>query len=277
MKRNRKHLFAEGMPFRLTKRPTAASPRPQRTYPPTRLGRVASVALAAVLTPETWFVVALALSASMAHAREPTATDKAFCDRYALIMQQALTVDRSGDPAAIARFRQTVIRDPQAYLIMPGLGVSLTTPPWITDVTEQSREHCLDEVRLNMRGYLPNDPDRPSPGNTADNHVKTIAVLPSEREAAATTPAAPPVGDEFEGSFKSQMGSDIPVSFKRHAAVCFGGTLVTVPRRGTTPLQTCGVREQPRAYVVRFPRDSFGEVSVPFSTMRPSKVDQAPK
>lgn len=189
MKSNRKPLFGEGTPFRLAKRPTAASPRPKRTYPPTRLGKVVNGVVAVLLTPETWFVAVLALSASIAHAREPSATDKAFCDRYALIMQQALTVDRSGDPAAITRFRQTVIRDPQAHLIMPGLGVSLTTPPWITDVTAQSRNHCLERVRYDQ---FPPLPGGGSPGNTPENHIGTITRLPSERDAAASAPTAQP-------------------------------------------------------------------------------------
>ena len=219
----------------------------------------------------------VAAAVNTAHAREPTHADRAFCDHYAAVLQQALEVDRSGDPAAIARFRQSVTRDPEAQLLMRGMGVSLTTPPWVTDVTEQSREQCLNEVRFNARGYLPNDPDRPKPENTTDAYVGTITRLPSERETAVSTPAAAPTGDEFEGSFKSQMGSDVRVSFKRHAAICFGGTLVTVPRAGLAPLQTCGVHEQPGAYVVRFPQGSFGEVSVPFSTMRPTQADQTAK
>ncbi|MFX1767831.1 hypothetical protein PWP93_35710 [Paraburkholderia sp. A1RI-2L] len=127
-----------------------------------------------------------AVSVGTAHAREPSRADQAFCDHYAAVMQEALEVDRSGDPAAIARFRQSVIRDPQAQLLMPGLGVNLTTPPWVADVTMQSRKHCLDEVRLNMRGFLPGDPERPKPESTPDAHIGTIARLPSERETAAS-------------------------------------------------------------------------------------------
>ncbi|MBN3761138.1 hypothetical protein [Burkholderia sp. Ac-20365] len=223
----------------------------------------------------TPFFVALALATSAVHAREPTRADQAFCDHYAAIMQKALEVDRGGDPAAIARFRQSVARDPEAQLIMPGLGVSRTTPQWITDVTVQSREHCLDEVRLNMRGWLPDDPERPKDVSSASNHVGAITRLPSERAAQASATSVPPAADQFEGTFIEQnMYTPVKVIFRRHAGICFGGTLVTVPRHGMKPLQTCGVREQSGAYIVRFPQDSFGEVSVPFSTMRTADVDQ---
>ena len=223
----------------------------------------------------TRLFAALVLTTSVVHAREPTRADHAFCDRYAAIMQKALEVDRGGDPAAAARFRQSVARDPQAQLIMPGLGVSRTTPPWIADVTVQSREHCLDEVRLNMRGWLPDDPERPKADNSAANHVGTITRLPSERAAQASASSVPPADDQFEGTFIEQnMHTPVKVIFRRHAGICFGGTQVTVPRRVMAPLQTCGVREQSGAYIVRFPQDSFGEVVVPFSTMRAVNVDQ---
>lgn len=264
MKRDWKSSTVERMRVRLNRRASVAAPRSNETHRRTRLGKAVSVVLAT-----------LTLSAAAAHARAPSAADKAFCDRYALIMQQALDVDRSGDRAAIAQFRQTVSRDPQAYLIMPGLGVSMTTPPWITDVTAQSREHCLDQVRLNMRGWLPGDPEAPKAENTPENHVGTVTVMPAKREALADAPTAPPDTDTFEGTFTTQMGSDVKVLFQRHAAICWGGTLVTVFRRTAKPLRTCGVDEKPDAYVVRFPRDSFGEVSVPFSTMRPANVDAA--
>jgi hypothetical protein len=120
-----------------------------------------------------------------AHGREPSRADVAFCDHYAAVMQEALEVDRSGDPAAIARFRQSVVRDPQAQLLMPGLGVSDTTPPWVTDVTARSREYCLDQVRLNMRGYLPNDPERSKVESAGGAQIGTITRLPSERAAVS--------------------------------------------------------------------------------------------
>lgn len=83
----------------------------------------------------------MSLATGSSYGRSPTAVDRAFCDRYAAIMQQALVLERRGDTAEISRFRQSVIRDPQAYLITPGLGDTTRAPPWITDVTDESRMH----------------------------------------------------------------------------------------------------------------------------------------
>ncbi len=134
-----------------------------------------------------------AMSAGAVQAREPTKADKTFCERYAEVMQKALDVDRSGDPVAINRFRQSVTGDPQAYLLLPGLGVSLTTAPWVTDVRQQSREHCLDQVRQNRRGFLPNDPERPEPVNTAESYVIRMPLQgeldPHAREATESVSA----------------------------------------------------------------------------------------
>lgn len=133
-----------------------------------------------------------AMSIGVTSAREPTAADTEFCNRYAEVVQTALEVDRSGDPAAINKFRQSVSEDPQAQLLVRGLGVSLTTPPWVADVTVQSRQQCLDEVMLDRRGYLPGDAERPKPENTAGSYVIR---LPSEHNPSVpTSPGAPPAG-----------------------------------------------------------------------------------
>lgn len=219
----------------------------------------------------------VAASAGSANAREPTGAGKAFCDRYAAYAQEELDAYRSGEPSNVLRFQQALSRDPQASQIMSmGLGWNFTTPPWVADVSGSARSKCLVAIQAGMWGLLPGDPDRPKIQNSADSHVGTITRLPSGGVATASVPATAPVADEFEGAFIEQsMHAPVPVSFKRHAAVCFGGTLVTVPRTGMAPLQTCGVREQPEAYIVRFPQGSFGEVSVPFATMRPVTIDQS--
>lgn len=112
-------------------------------------------------------------------ARNPTVADTAFCQRYAVVMQKGLEVQRSGDAIAIRTFRQEVMRDPQADLLVRGLGVTQVTPPWVANIVDESKRHCIDEVLNNMRGYLPGDPEAERPMNTPENHVGTINRMPS--------------------------------------------------------------------------------------------------
>lgn len=113
-------------------------------------------------------------------ARTPTMADENFCNRYASILQKALEVERSGNPDSIRSFRQTVIKDPQADIILRGMGAILTTPPWVKNIYSQSHEYCLAEVQSDRRGYLPNDPaGRPAP-NSPENHIGTIKRIPSK-------------------------------------------------------------------------------------------------
>lgn len=220
-----------------------------------------------------------AICASTAHGRERTRADQSFCERYAGFVQEELDAYRSGEQSRVLQFQQALSRDPHASLIMAmGLGWYINTPPWISDVSDAAHSKCVGAIQSGMWGYLPGDPERPKPGNSANSHVGTTTRRPAGRDAVASAPTAPPDADEFEGTFIEQsMHTPVNVSFKRHTAICFGGTLVTVARTGMTPLQTCGVRERPGAYIVRFPQGSFGEVSVPFSTMHPMKADQAAK
>lgn len=138
--------------------------------------------------------------ANAASAREPTRADVEFCNNYSQVMQKSLEVERSGDPAAISQFRQSLSRDPQGQFLAPALGVGLTTPQWVSDVTSQSRQHCLDEVRLNRRGYLPDDPDRPAPACTPESCVvRDDRPPPSSTSVSIKSPStgalAPAVSD----------------------------------------------------------------------------------
>lgn len=131
----------------------------------------------------------VAISIGAVSARQPTQMDIEFCNHYAEVMQMALDVERSGDPVAINQFRQAVSRDPQADLLVRGLGVGLTTSPWVEDVTVQSRQYCLAEVRQDRRGHLPGDPER---FNSMDpnNYVERIP-LKNDSVVPVPTNSAP--------------------------------------------------------------------------------------
>jgi len=124
--------------------------------------------------------IMLQLCATESQARAPTKFDEAFCERYALTMQRALEVERNLDPESIRTFRQSILNDPQAEIFLSGIGMTQMTPPWILDISDQSREHCLAEVRSDRRGYLPNDPDGQATLNTPDKYVEGIVLLPSK-------------------------------------------------------------------------------------------------
>ena len=79
---------------------------------------------------------------------------------------------------------QELRRNPNRNYAMDFMSWATTTPPWVTDVSSNASEQCLEIVRRNMRGWLVDDPERPrveDPGN----NVGGITRLPSKSAAPA--------------------------------------------------------------------------------------------
>lgn len=219
-----------------------------------------------------WLGFALLISAGYAHARTPTHADLAFCKSYAGYVQAELDAYRSGDPAQVNNFQQALRRDPLAsQFLSMGLGWNNSTPPWVSDVYGDAQDKCLTAIRSDMRGYVPGDPERPQIEDLSHQSEAPVAAPTAPHsEAKVTDPSAPPLDDQFEGTYPgTSMGSQVKVLFRRHAAICWGGVAASVNRQGMRPAQTCVLRKDPDAYVLRFPQSNGGEVRVLYSTMRP--------
>ena len=224
-----------------------------------------------------WLGIALIIAAGNAHAHEPTHVDLAFCKRYAGYVQAELDAYRSGDPAQVNNFQQALRHAPLASQFMSmGLGWNNSTPPWVSDVYGEAQGKCLTAIRNDMRGYVPGDPERPNIQNWSHQGEAPAAALTAPHSVAkGSGPSAPPPEDNFEGTYPgTSMGSQVKVLFRRHAAICWGGVVASVNRQGMRPAQTCVLRKDPDAYVLRFPQINGGEVRVLYSTMRPVQANE---
>ena len=137
-------------------------------------------------------IVILAASlTSTANAREPTKANRACCERYATYAQDDLDAYRSADGAKIQRLQNAISHDRDQTLILAlgAFGWDLTTPPWVTDVSETARDTCLNRIRGDMMGYVSGDPERQKAGNTPDNHVGSITVMPPQATMHQPPPA----------------------------------------------------------------------------------------
>jgi hypothetical protein len=197
----------------------------------------------------------LLLGVGQLHARTPTASDRSFCDGYAVFAQSSFSSLNAGK--TIADDLRTITSDPLAAWYSRAVTFGKQPMAGTTDITAQARGWCLTEVNGGIYPTIPGDPE---------------AEAASRREWVddwRLPGGLPPASETFTGRYQvdmNQLSSDV-VMFKRHDAQCSGKLGATFANGS----HDCDLVSDGSGFLIgKSGGDGgTGQVRVPFTSTRP--------